>query len=286
MSEVSDPDVLKQLNDPSTAPSSGDLTIPAVPDQMKMGEAMDIVKGMGQGLLDPFEGLAQLAEHIAHHKLAPDAIRQWAKDYRKQVQGTYLGVGGEVLGNVAGLAIPGGAIGRATSIGGRIAEGVGEGALSGALQPVTGGGDYWATKRRQAVEGGLAGGAGPVVVGPATNAAAMLAHPKSGLLHMFAHGGMPGTALGNLAQRAAPRKYGEAAGIYRGMNPYPASPDQEAAPQPPSDDTAPPAPAAPKSKPAPPAVADKPSPHDMPADADFSERMRAMIRRRDTEETE
>ena len=230
MSEVSDPELLRQLNDPASAPGGGDPKIPAAAGGgMKIGDEMDLLRGIGQGLIDPVEGLAQLAEHLAGRRLTPEGLRNWAKDFRNKAQSTYMGIGGEVAGNVAGLAIPGGMLGKAATVGGRIAQGIGEGAAGGLLQPVTGGGDYASTKVRQGVLGTIAGGAGPAIVGTGAKVAPYVVHPKGALLHLFRGGAMPSSTVANLAQQVPRTAYGAGAGMYRGTHPTPAEPDEQPA---------------------------------------------------------
>jgi hypothetical protein len=148
-------------------PLGGDPVATSLWDK-KGGTPLDVIKGIGQGLIDPIEGAVQLAEHISHKKLAPDFIRKMARDYRKNVQSTIAGEAGELGGNVAGAFIlPGMTIGRGlTGVGGIVARGLG-GAAVGAMQPVEGAtssDDFLGRKEQQASIGALATGL-PSVVG-------------------------------------------------------------------------------------------------------------------------
>ena len=254
MSEVSDPELLRQLNDPASAPGGGDPRIP-VGGGMKLGDPYDAARGGMQGLLDPVEGLAQFAEWVAGRQLTPDSLRNWARDFRKQARSTYAGIGGEVAGNVAGMAIPGailgklGLLGQATSLGGRAAEAAAAGAASGVVQPVEGGGDYGRAKINQALLGGVAGPLGGAAVGQAAKALPYVLHPVGGVTHaiMQALGkssNLPSSTIGNLAQQLKPRWYGTGAGMYEGANPPPAAAPAPARPaaEPPAAPPPPPAP--------------------------------------------
>lgn len=71
-------------------------------------------------------------------------------------------LGGNILSpaNLALARIP-----SANSLRGRVASGVGSGAVSSALNPVTQGGDYWGQKQDQVALGALTGGAVPLATG-------------------------------------------------------------------------------------------------------------------------
>lgn len=145
------------------------------------GDATAFGKGAIQGFaLDPIEGLIQLAEKSTGWK-APNmfGLRDWARNYRNQVQSTTAGRVGEIGGNIAGMAIPGGAVARgvtgatravgaasralgAANVGRRIHQAAGvvgrgtAGALAGEAMPVQGAQsdeEYWRTKNNQALLG-------------------------------------------------------------------------------------------------------------------------------------
>lgn len=71
-------------------------------------------------------------------------------------------LGGNIVSpaNIALARLP-----SATSTFGRVASGVGSGAVSSALNPVTQGGDYWGQKQDQVALGALTGGAVPLATG-------------------------------------------------------------------------------------------------------------------------
>ena len=71
-------------------------------------------------------------------------------------------LGGNIVSpaNIALARLP-----AATSTFGRVASGVGSGAVSSALNPVTQGGDYWGQKQDQVALGALTGGAVPLATG-------------------------------------------------------------------------------------------------------------------------
>jgi hypothetical protein len=142
----------------------------------ELGHFRDIANGIGQGLLDPIEGLAQMVEHATGKKLAPEGLRKWARDYRKDVQSTWAGRGGELVGNVAGFALPGGAIargvsgiGKAVGLAPTLADIAGSTIAGGTLgesvpvQGATSENEYWKTKKDQAVIGALTGGTLPSI---------------------------------------------------------------------------------------------------------------------------
>lgn len=129
--------------------------------------AINILKGILQGGLDPVEGAIQLGEHIAGSKIPLDTWRKTLRDFRKDVRSTPEGRIGEFGGNVAVLGVPGMAAMRGAAmagLGARTLSGAVGGATSGMMQPVQGArndADYWATKGGQAALGTLAGGASP-----------------------------------------------------------------------------------------------------------------------------
>jgi hypothetical protein len=117
------------------ASSSGDDT--SAEDRSEGGGIGSYVKGIGQGLLDLPEGAAQLAEkgiqQIApNFRIVPQGLRDWAREYRRDVESTTAGQLGEFTGGIAPALIPflgeAAAGARATSWLGRLAEAAGAGA--------------------------------------------------------------------------------------------------------------------------------------------------------------
>jgi hypothetical protein len=206
MSEVTDPELLKQLNSPSGA--AGDPG--RVEGGWKIGNELDLLQGVAQGLIDPVEGIVQLAEKSTGWDIAPQGVKDWARNYRKQARSTMLGIGGEVAGNIApSLLLPGGAAGTAASWGERALTG----AVAGMAQPVSGGGDYWQTKKAQMAAGGIGGAALPPVAGVAGRTIGAI---PSGIMHLL-HRGSPAVPLANLATQAASRLRPGAIGAVGGM---------------------------------------------------------------------
>jgi hypothetical protein len=223
MSEVTDPELLKQLDDPQ----AGDPG--RVEGGWKVGNELDLLQGVIQGTIDPVEGIVQLAEKSGNWHLAPQATRDWARNYRKQAQSTMLGMGGEVLGNVApSLLWPAAGVASAAS---RALAGT----IAGALQPVSGSGDYWRTKRAQALLGGLGGVGLPALAGQAARAGPALATAAGHAagIPRFILNTMHGVAapFSNAAQYAARTqggREGALAGMVRGRNPLEATPQAAA----------------------------------------------------------
>jgi hypothetical protein len=243
MSEVTNPELLNQLN----APQAGDPG--RVPGGWQFGNEIDLLQGVSQGLIDPVEGLVQLAERSTGWKMAPQSVRDWARNWRRQARSTMLGAGGEVAGNVLpAVLFP---AGTAAALGERAVAG----AVAGAAQPVSGGGNFWLTKAGQAVLGALTGGAAPVAANAVGGIAPALGHMASHMMG-FPRAGvqlMQGLAspISGLARQAAQLpagSYGAVSGMARGESPLgttSVSPDQ---PQPP--------PAAAPAESPPPATAD------------------------------
>lgn len=197
----------------------------------KLGNAVDVLRGIAQGWLDPVEGVVQLAEQSTGWHLAPDRLRNWARDYRNRAQSTWAGIGGEVAGNIFNpvTAIPGAAVGRAVgaaasrlpgaaATAGRAltAERAGQGAVAAASQPVSGGGDYWRAKANQTLVGGAAGAALPALAGAAARGAERLPthfswhHPVASLIGSTAGPTLSGVA--GQAARLTPEQTGRLAG--------------------------------------------------------------------------
>jgi hypothetical protein len=228
MSEVTDPELLKQLNQTGGPGSS------RVEGGWKLGNEIDLLQGVSQGLIDPVEGLVQLAERSQHWVRAPQGLRDWARSYRRQARSTMLGVGGEVAGNVLpAVLFP---AGTAAALGERAVAG----AIAGAAQPVSGGGNFWRTKAGQAILGGLTGGAAPVAanavggIAPALGqmASHMMGFPRAGVQLMQGLAS-PISGLARQAAQLPAGSYGAVSGMTRGESPLgttPVSPDQ---PQPP-----------------------------------------------------
>lgn len=197
---------------------------PASEKPTPRGQWQDIFYGVGQGLLDPIEGMVQMAEHVANHKIAPDTVRNWAKDFRKNVQSTWAGRAGELGGNIAGLALPGAGLARTVSgmaraipkvsaaVGDIVGSGT-SGALMGESIPVQGAqteDEYWNTKRNQAAAGALAGGTLPSVARGLRSVVPPSAHfsyhhPWFSVLPRLARG------TGNVLHQIAPESAGAAA---------------------------------------------------------------------------
>jgi hypothetical protein len=214
MSEVTDPELLKQLNagrtpegpaEPQRSPGYVGPRLVGYP----VGIGTDLAMGVGQGLLDPIEGLIQMAEKSTDWKLAPDSIRNWARSYRNDARSTLMGMGGEVLGNV----LPGasGLAGRVVGLIPRIVSG----AAMGAAQPVEGGGDYWKTKRNQASWGGITGGLLPPV---AQGLGGLYSIPAPIARWLGIHH-LPLQSIVQQASRLPAGSYGRVAGQVAGENP-------------------------------------------------------------------
>jgi hypothetical protein len=238
MSKVNDPELLKQLD----APQAGDPG--RVQGGWEFGTATDLLQGVAQGLIDPIEGLVQLAERSTDWKIAPQGVRDWARNYRKQARSTMMGMGGEIVGNIAPAFVVPGAGGASF-----LSRALG-GAVAGGLQPVSGGSDsdYWRTKRDQMAMGAVGGSTLPALAGQVARAGPALAHAAghaAGIPRAILNT-MHGLALPitNLAQRAATSeggREGAVAGMLRGQNPLPppdrlyvSPPDRRPPPAPPS----------------------------------------------------
>ena len=210
MTEVSDPELLKQLNE-----GPGSNVLEMAPQGLKIGDEIDLLRGVSQGLIDPIEGIVQLAEKSTGWELAPDSVRSWAREYRKKAQSTAMGIGGEVVGNIApALVFP---AGTAASL---IERGI-AGGIAGGVEPVSGGGDYWRTKAGQVAAGAITGGAAPAISGAVGRMAPAISQAR----------GVPGWIRGTLGLGATPLSaianrlptgggpYGAVAGVARGANP-------------------------------------------------------------------
>lgn len=250
MSKITDPALLKQLNeeapagDPARAP-------PRVEGGYKLGNEIDLMAGVAQGVIDPIEGIVQLAEKSSGWHLAPEGVKNMARALRNRAQSSALGIGGEVAGNLLPMIIApeaeaAGWLGRAAA-----------GAARAGMQPVSGGkdNDYWATKGAQLAGGAAAGPAGAALARGAGKVAPYLpfvGHPLTGIAHlvrsaMGKHSNPPISQLANAASRLPSAGYAATAGMARGA--VPIKGDQQA-PEPSKDeDTTPPPPPA---KPAPP----------------------------------
>lgn len=215
MSKITDPDLLKQLN---AAEVTGDPT--PVAGGWQFGDAVDLLQGVSQGLIDPIEGITQLAEKSTGWHIAPQAVKDWARNYRKQARSTMLGVGGEVAGNIV-PGVLGGEVGEVPMVARALS-----GAALGAAQPVSGGGNYRRTKMDQAIWGGLGGAALPAVAGLAGRAAPYLAHAAAaahGIPRAVLHG-LRGLAyipsgLSDLASQVPGGTYGRVIGMAQGRSP-------------------------------------------------------------------
>jgi hypothetical protein len=103
---------------------------------------------------------------------ATDLIKTQEQDYqaRRAAAGEKGIDAWRLAGNVASpvnLAIAGGAPQAATLLG-KVASGIGQGAVSGVLNPVTQGDDFWKEKAKQAGMGAAAGAIVPTVMGAAS----------------------------------------------------------------------------------------------------------------------
>jgi len=195
---------------------------PGEKEPLKLGEPIDVLRGVSQGLLDPVEGLVQLAEKTTGWDLAPKGLRDWARDYRKKAQSTVLGQGGEIGGNLLWSAVPGVGAARTAALAGRVAPWLGRatvGAVGGMAAPVSGGGseeDYWRAKQNQASLGAIGGTALPAIAGAAARAGQIPAHISyyhplaSSLANVAAQGaGAAGRGLQTIAPEAAGAAAGE-----------------------------------------------------------------------------
>ena len=89
MPEVTDPALLKELN-ASRVPPTPEEGKPR-PRRKRIGDFTEGAVGVSQGLLDPVEGAAQFAEQVLQKlapgtKVAPDSVRNWARDWRNRAR--------------------------------------------------------------------------------------------------------------------------------------------------------------------------------------------------------
>lgn len=228
MAEITDPKLLEQLNAHVAAERVPAKSKTADKGVTRFGNATEVLVGVSQGLIDPVEGLVQLAEKSSGWKLAPDSVRKFARDWRNRAQSSYAGIGGEVVGNVLPFLASGGssAAGTAASLLPRAArvapllERVTAGAVAGGLQPVSGDSDYLRTKLEQAAGGAVLGGAVPSLA----NLAGRVPHS------VLSHTGLPRwltrpmtapiTAATGAVAGVPAGTYGAVSGQFRGMNPY------------------------------------------------------------------
>jgi len=196
-------------------------------------------------VLDPVHGVAQLVGHgvqaatdrlpegnalrayVAQTVAADDAaLRQRERDYQQRTQGSVGadvgGVIGSVVpylaptralqgigGKVAGAVLPSRA---AAGVAGRAVSGASQGAITGALQPVTEG-DFAAGKANQATLGAAFGGGVPVVTRALAPVAGKLVNTAKGVVDPTAKqlqelGERFGVRLssGDITQKALPKK--------------------------------------------------------------------------------
>lgn len=132
---------------------------------------------LAMGAADPGVALVQLGANAIG---AGDAVNRRVADVEKQYQEARGAAGSEgfdpmrLVGSIA-ATVPVGLAGKAaTTLGGMVAKGAAQGAVSGALQPVTDG-DFWEGKAGQ-VGIGAAGGA---VAAPLVGALARVVSPKA-----------------------------------------------------------------------------------------------------------
>jgi len=152
-----------------------DFGSPTNPPQDFGSTPANLAAGFGQGLLDPIEGLGQMAEHLplvggAVRAMIPDALRNWAKNYQRRVGASTAGEIGEFAGNVVPwLFQPELAAGRIASTVPRVAARIAERAtLPATLQPVPQpGNDFWTQKGEQAAVGTALGAPLEAVAGSA-----------------------------------------------------------------------------------------------------------------------
>lgn len=202
---------------PARAAAGSDPANPAEHGR-RLGDPVDMLKGVMQGWLDPIEGLAQLAEKSTGWKLAPKELRDWARDYRNRVQSTPMGQIGEFAGNIVNPTsfIPGAGAARAIPM--MVRAGVG--AAGGAAQPVSGDQDYWRTKANQALLGAVTGASLPAVAAAARRAGQVPTHFS--IFHPFTSGVL-NTGLGAVAAtgrqlgRVSPGAAGLAVGEVEGQ---------------------------------------------------------------------
>ena len=217
MPVVTDPNLVQQLDAlrPKTEPKEKPSRAPK-----RIGDFTEAAVGTSQGLLNPIEGSAQFIEAALRKfapgaKIAPDAIRNWARNWRNRAESSYTGIGGEVLGSLLPLLLTRNPA-NITSILGR----AGVGALAAGAQPVSGGGDYWRTKAEQAASGAFIGGAVPPLASLASKAPSAVLHGV-GLPAWLAH--RVGTAVGApvaAVGRTPSGPYGLVAGELEGQHPY------------------------------------------------------------------
>ena len=208
------------------------LGLPASPPPAVPSSSVDIAKeleaqggavnksGFVRGLRDPIDAGAQLAMRILE-SMSPEGstFHGWAKrererveainkeaerDYRENwMKGQDPGIDpGRIAGGIMATlplaaAVPGMA---AASLPGRMAAGAGQGAVSGALQPVEGE-DFWKEKAIQAGLGAGVGGAAPAVTG----AVSRVISPQNTAARELLREGVavtPGQAAGGALRRA------------------------------------------------------------------------------------
>lgn len=161
----------------------------------------------GGTLIDPEEASAGAKREATVARQLVDArVKEGAQDYEKS-RGENAGTfdPARLAGNVAvtapvSMLVPGAA---ATSIPRMIASGMGQGAISGALQPVENGGDnFVADKAKQIGLGTLAGGGASGVLGGAARIISPATNPEVRQLMQAGVTPTPGQILGGTAQRA------------------------------------------------------------------------------------
>jgi hypothetical protein len=162
--------------------------------QLQKLAPLSAAEKFGQGMRDPIDGGAQLLTNMLPDGVvrAGNTFNNWLADKTglvgrlpeggvdqqvRQQEAEYQArraAGGEsgldawrMGGNVlspANLAVSA-RLPAAATMAGKVGFGAAGGAATGALNPVTEGDDYWSEKGKQALAGGAAGGATPVVMG-------------------------------------------------------------------------------------------------------------------------
>jgi hypothetical protein len=143
----------------ATAPTKPASEVASRQEDRDPGTFLSRSAGLAQGaILDPIEELGRFIEHATNTKIAPDVIRDKLKSFRSSVRSTQQGRIAEGIGNIAGTALPFGAVGKVASVPGLV-SGVVRGGLSAGLQPLEGSNDYMSDKAAQVGLGMLTGGA-------------------------------------------------------------------------------------------------------------------------------
>lgn len=182
------------------------------------GRDLGFFGGVVRGIRDPIDAGAQLVTR-GLEAVAPAGSRfeKFMQDERRRVEGINTEAerdyvsnwrggqapgfdAGRLVGNVASTA-PITPFGAASTLAGRVGQGVASGAAFGTLQPVQEGQDFWGEKAKQAATGGVFGG----LAAPVTSAIGRVVSPQtSDKVRELMGAGItptPGQILGGMPRR-------------------------------------------------------------------------------------